>query len=155
MLIRSVDPRCADALDLLHEAVVDARALYPELFEGRTAQATNAAFAEGDLYLLAYVNDKALASGAFRALEPLTAEVRRMYVHRDHRRQGLASQVLRALTVQAQLRGYSRLVLETGHKQLPAMRLYESFGFERIPAFGAHADDPGSICYALNLAPAH
>lgn len=48
---------------------------------------------------------------------------------------------------------YHRLVLETGHKQLPAMRLYEACGFENIPAFGEYLNDPTSVCYGRTIAP--
>jgi ribosomal protein S18 acetylase RimI-like enzyme len=42
-------------------------------------------------------------------------------------------------------------VLETGNRQVPAVRLYESSGFTRIPAFGIYANDPTSVCFAKTL----
>lgn len=47
--------------------------------------------------------------------------------------------------------GFTRLVLETGCRQQPAMRLYERCGFTRIPPFGPYADDPTSVCYGKDL----
>ena len=70
-----------------------------------------------------------------------------MYVQLGYRRQGVAKAVLRYLIDQAECLGYDRLLLQTGNKQLPAMRLYESFGFARIPAFGEYVNDPTSVCY--------
>lgn len=93
-----------------------------------------------------------VACGALRPLSESTAEVRRMYVHRDYRRQGLARAVLRHLETEAARLGYSRLVLETGHKQLAAMRLYEAHGFRQIEPFGEYANDPTSVCYERFLA---
>jgi putative acetyltransferase len=137
---------------LLHEASADARALYPELFAGSTASATNGPLPQRGVYVVGYVDDRPQTCGALRPLDATVAEVRRMYVHRDHRRQGLARALLAHLEGRARALGFRQLVLETGHRQLPAMRLYESFGFERIPPFGEHADDPTSVCYGRMLA---
>ena len=149
--ICNVDPQGADALALLHEASADARALYPELFAGSSASATNEPLPERGLYVIAYVDGQPLACGALRPLGSEVAEVRRMYVHSAHRRQGLASAVLRHLECEARRLGYTRLVLQTGYKQLPAMRLYEAHGFERVPPFGEYVNDPTSVCYGRIL----
>lgn len=153
--IRDVDPQGADALALLHEASLDARALYPELFVGVERPATNEALRSGEVYVVAYAGDRPVACGALRRRGGTLAEVRRMYVDRAHRRQGLGRAVLAHLERAAIQLGYRRLVLETGHKQRAAMRLYESCGFDRIPPFGEYANDSTSVCYerALSAAP--
>lgn len=145
--IEDVDPQGADALALLHEASIDARALSPELFAGTSQPATNGPRVDRGVYVIAYVDARPLACGALRPLGATTAEVRRMYVHRDHRRQGLARAVLQRLERDAARLGYSRLVLETGFKQLAAMRLYEASGFQRIEPYGDYVNDPTSVCY--------
>ncbi len=147
LVIRDVDPQGADALSLLNEASVDARALYPELFVGATKSAINDPLSERDVYVVGYVDGCPLACGAVRQLSLTDAELRRIYVHREHRRQGLARAVLLHLVGEARRLGYIRLVLETGSKQLPAMVLYESMEFKRIPPFGEYANDPTSVCY--------
>ena len=146
-VIANVDPQGTDALALLHEASIDAQSLYPELFTGASQSATNGPLVERGAYVVAYVNDRPLGCGALRPLDESTAEVRRMYVHREHRRQGLARAVLEHLEREATRLGYIRLVLETGHKQLPAMQLYEANGFHRIAPFGEYVNDPTSVCY--------
>lgn len=146
-VIKNVDPQGADALALLHEASIDARALYPELFANDSPPATNAPLGERCVYIVAYVDGYPLACGAFRPFDEFTAEIRRMYVHRDHRRKGLARAVLGHLEREAVRLGYKRLMLETGYKQVSAMRLYESCGFQRIAPFGEYVDDPTSVCY--------
>jgi putative acetyltransferase len=97
--------------------------------------------------MVAYAGLLAVGCGALRPLDEMTAEIRRMYVRRDHRRQGVASTILRHLLSRAKHLGYERVSLETGHKQGAAMRLYESFGFVQIPPFGDYANDPTSVCY--------
>ena len=152
LVIEDVDPQGADARALLHEASIDARALYPELFAGTSQSATNGPLVERGVYVIAYVDGRPLGCGALRPLDASSAEVRRMYVHRDHRRQGVARAVLQHLEREAARLGYSRLVLETGFKQLPAMRLYEANGFRRVAPFGEYINDPTSVCYERVLA---
>jgi putative acetyltransferase len=149
--IRNVDPQGVDALALLQEASADARALYPELFAGVTASATNGPLPAGAAYVVAYVDGQAVACGAIYPLDDGVAEVKRMYVHRSRRRQGLAAAVLRHLEAEARRLRYHRLVLETGYRQEPAMRLYEAHGFERIAPYGEYVNDPTSVCFARTL----
>jgi GNAT superfamily N-acetyltransferase len=145
--IRDVDPQGADAMALLREASSEARARYPELFDASDGPATNDPLPLRGAYVVAYVDGCALACGALRPRDDATAELRRMYVLRAHRREGLASAVLAHLIGDACRLGYSRLVLETGYRQLAAMRLYEAHGFRRIPPFGEYVGDPTSVCY--------
>jgi putative acetyltransferase len=75
-----------------------------------------------------------------------------MYVLREHRRNRIGYAVLSHLAAEARRLGYERLLLETGHKQAPAMVLYEAFGFRGIAPFGQYEDDPTSVCFELRLA---
>jgi GNAT superfamily N-acetyltransferase len=146
-IIRTVDPQGPDALMLLGEAATDARLLYPELFPPGSPSPANPPWPARGVYLVAYADGRPLACGALWPLDETCAEVRRMYVHRDHRRAGLAKAILDDLVNRAARAGFTRLVLETGHRQSAAMRLYEANGFTRIPPFGKYADDPTSVCY--------
>ncbi len=151
IVIHPADPQGADALGLLHEASIDARALYPEAFAGITAAATNGPLVAGGVYLVGTVDGRPVACGALHPLGDAVAEVRRMYVHREHRRRGFARAVLSRLVDEAARLGYRRLLLETGDRQQPAMALYEASGFVRIAPFGNHVDDPTSVCYERRL----
>jgi len=153
--IIEVDPQGADALELLHEAAVEARALYPELFNSVTPWPTNEPTPDGGVYLVAYMGQEAVACGAIRPLEGTTAEVRRMFVSRSARRQGLSTAVLQELEAQAIRRGYTKLRLETGFKQKPAIALYKSQGYVRIQPFDQYAGDPTSVCFEKILPREH
>lgn len=149
-----VDPQGPDALGLLREAAVEARALYPDLLAQDAPWPTNGPTPPGGVYLVAYAGQVPVGCGALRPLEPGVAEVRRMFVTRAFRRQGVASQVLQALEARALERGVTVLRLETGNRQLPALQLYASAGFVRIEAFGPYAGDPTSVCFEKRLGPA-
>lgn len=151
MPIVEVDPQGPDALALLPEAVVEARALYPEWFPPGSPWPTNGPTPAGGSYVVAYDGDRPVACGALRPLDGQSAEVRRMFVTRDARRQGWASAVLAELERRALGLAYGVLRLETGCRQAPAMALYRSRGFIAIPPFGAYADDPTSVCFEKPL----
>lgn len=153
ILIREVDPQGAEALALLHEAALDARALYPELHDPTSPGPGNAPTPARGVYLLAWIDGVPLASGALRPLDEQTAELRRLYVLRTARRRGLARAMLAALESRARALGYLRLRLETGCRQQPAIALYEASGFVRIPPFGPYVDDPTSVCFEKGLEP--
>jgi len=95
------------------------------------------------------LGDVAVACGAIRELDRTSAEIRRMYVHRNYRRRHIGRAILLHLMAEACRLGYRRLCLETGWKQLAAMALYEELGFGRIAPFGEYTSDPNSVCYEL------
>lgn len=151
MPIVEVDPQGPDALALLREAAVEARALYPEFFPPGSPWPTNGPVPARGTYLVAYDAGRPVACGALRPLDDHAAEVRRMFVTPGARRQGWASTVLAELERRALGLGYGLLRLETGCRQVPAMALYRSRGYVRIPPFGAYADDPTSVCFEKPL----
>ena len=147
MRIVPVDPQGADATALLHEAAVEARALYPELHGPGSPWPTNPPTPPRGLYLVAYLEGRPAGSGALRPIDVATVEVRRMFVVATARQRGVGRAILRALEWAAGDLGYDVMRLETGYRQRPAMALYESYGFVRIPPFGEYAMDPTSVCY--------
>jgi putative acetyltransferase len=74
-----------------------------------------------------------------------------MYVLRQVRRTGIARAILVHLEEEASRLRYETLLLETGNRQGPAMSLYESYGFTRIPPFGPYVNDPTSVCYSKRV----
>lgn len=149
--IEVVDPQGDDALSLLREAAIEARALYPE-FQSEGAQwPGNLPTPPGGTYVVAYAVQVPVACGALRPIDAATVEVRRMYVMPAVRRTGVARKVLAALEASAAQMGYKIMRLETGNRQFPAMALYESFGFERIAPFGEYLNDSTSVCYEKHV----
>ena len=62
-----------------------------------------------------------------------------MYVRESARGQGVADAILARIEAEIRNAGLSVLRLETGVRQLAAMRLYARAGFRECPAFGAYA----------------
>ena len=109
-------------------------------------------------FFVGYVDDRPVASGAWRRRTDVvvfgtdnTAEVKRMYVSRDHRGLGLARAMLAHLERTAAGAGAEVMVLETGTAQPEAIALYVSSGYVSIPSFGHYKDSPENRCFARSL----
>ncbi|MFD3811520.1 GNAT family N-acetyltransferase [Rhodococcus sp. NPDC058639] len=83
--------------------------------------------------LLVVVEDgEPVAGGAFRRYDEDTAELKRIWTSRRHRRRGLARIVLAELETEALLRGYARIYLTTGWRQPEAVGLYLAAGYTAL-----------------------
>jgi putative acetyltransferase len=151
LAIEPVDPQHLQALALLAEAAIEARALYPELFAPDSPAPVNVPLGEREVYLLAWREGLAVGCGALRRLDATTGEIRRMFVTKQARREGVARALCARLEADAIALGYRRLVLETGVRQKPAMALYRASGFRRTPPYGNFVGDPTSVCFGKTL----
>jgi putative acetyltransferase len=150
LVIESVEPGHPDALALLAEAGVEARALYPELFAADTPAPTNLPLRPREIYLIARRNGQPVGCGALRNGGD-HGELRRMFVTAGARRLGIARRLVHALEQHARALGYRRLLLETGARQTPAIALYTACGWQRVPPFGPYVGDPTSVCFGKTL----
>lgn len=92
-----------------------------------------------------------MACGGLKPLEDGVGEVKRMYVDPEYRGRGHSRTLLKALVAHARQVGLREVWLETGTRQVPAVQLYESEGFERMPPYGYWKDHPETRCYRLVL----
>ncbi len=149
--IEAIDPQHPQALALLAEAAEEARALYPELFAPDAPAPANTPLRARELYLVARRDGQVVGCGALRQQDAFTGEVRRMFVTRRARRDGVARALLKSLEHEAQALGYRHLVLETGARQPAAIALYGGSGWRRIPAWGPYVGDAMSVCFGKTL----
>jgi putative acetyltransferase len=143
------DPQGEAALALLREAAIEARELYDVPHDPAGPWPTNVPTPPRGDYLVAMLQGEAIGMVAHRPLDALATELRRMFVRRPYRRLGIARRLLASIETRARTRGFALMRLETGPRQLAAMRLYEHCGYVRIAAFGAYVDDPTSVCYEV------
>ncbi|HLJ84728.1 MAG TPA: GNAT family N-acetyltransferase [Candidatus Eremiobacteraceae bacterium] len=85
-------------------------------------------------FFLARLDGVAVGCGGVALFEDF-AEVKRMYVRDSVRGQGIGRALLLRIESAAIEGGHDELRLETGDKQLAAIRLYERAGFQRCAAF--------------------
>jgi putative acetyltransferase len=70
------------------------------------------------------------------------AEVKRMYVRPEARGLGVARAILERIEAETRAASLTALRLETGDKQLDALRLYRRYGFTDCEPFGDYAAMP-------------
>jgi GNAT superfamily N-acetyltransferase len=144
----------ADVQRLTAAQQVELRARYDGAGEpGRPPSASDVA-----VVLLARDDDGTpIGCGALRPLGDGEAELERMYVVPAARGRGVSKLLLAGLEVEALIRGWTTLRLETGPRQPEAIALYEGAGYRSIAAFGAYADAvdaADSLFYERVLGPA-
>jgi putative acetyltransferase len=89
--------------------------------------------------LLAHRGDALAGCGAFAATaRPGVAEIKRIYVRSDFRRQGLARALTQALVAQAKECGYHTAAISTWPHNTQALALYRQLGFAPIAPFKEH-----------------
>lgn len=106
--------------------------------EQRHGLALAAMFQPHIRFFLARLNG-ALAGCGGVALFADFAEVKRMYVRESARGQGAAEAILARIEAEARAACLAVLRLETGERQVAAIRFYERAGFRRCAVFGSYA----------------
>jgi len=102
---------------------------------------------EDTFALLLMFNEQAIGCGAFRPMDNGIAEVKRMFVHSDHRGKGLSKLILKELESWIKEKQYTYIQLETGSKNIAALSLYPATGYEPIEPFGPYKSLPDSFCF--------
>ena len=98
-----------------------------------------------------YVDGTPAACGAFKEYAPGTVEIKRVYVDKPFRGQGLSKIVMGALEAWAVETGYDAAVLETGSGQPEAISLYHGCGYRDIPNYPPYIDCAESLCMKKDL----
>lgn len=98
-----------------------------------------------------YENDVPIGCGAFREKEADKTEIKRMYVHPDHRKKGIASAILKELEIWAKEVGYTYTILETGKNQPEAINLYQKLNYTIIPNYPPYEEMDNSVCMKKTL----
>lgn len=101
--------------------------------------------------IVVYIQGVPIACGCFKSFDENTIEIKRMFVHPDHRGKGISRSVLRSLEEWAREFGCSYSILETAIKQPEAIGLYKSAGYKVIDNYGPYVNMSNSICFKKRL----
>ena len=101
--------------------------------------------------VIIYDDEVPVACGGFKEHDSESVEMKRVFVKKENRRQGLSKKVINELEKLVQAKGYKYAVLETGKKQIEAINLYKSSGYEMIENYGPYVGNENSICMKKDL----
>lgn len=100
---------------------------------------------------IAYEDTKPVGCASFKKIEEGVAEVKRVFVCPEFRKQKIAERLMAELEKEARHQGFQRLVLETNRPFNSAISLYQKLGFQVIDNYGPYVGMPVSICLGKNL----
>ena len=98
-----------------------------------------------------YAEGKPVGCGCFKKFDGITIEMKRMFLLPEMRGKKLAAQMLQELETWAVEEGYCTAVLETGVRQVEAIRLYTVAGYHLTENYGQYIGMADSICYRKEL----
>lgn len=101
--------------------------------------------------ILFYDMEKPIACASFKYYEEGTAEMKRVFVRREYRGQGISKELIRTLEARAREKGYHKMILETGKPLIAATKLYLGMGYQIIDNYGQYKNMTLSICMSKEL----
>ena len=101
--------------------------------------------------VIAYDKDMPVGSASFKRYDDESAEVKRVFVKKEYRGQGISIELMKKLEARAHEKGFKYFILESGEPLVAAMSLYRKFGYKVIPNYGQYVDMEESICMKKEL----
>lgn len=89
----------------------------------------------GGRFIVGYEDGVPVACGGIRTWDAGACEVKRMFVMPAARRRGVGRRLLGAIEAAAREAGFRRVLLDTLDSHAEAVALYDSSGYERVPAY--------------------
>jgi GNAT superfamily N-acetyltransferase len=87
------------------------------------------------VWLVAYLDRRAIGCGGLQRFDPDTAEIRRLFLDQSARGRGIGHRLLAELESHARRLGYKRVRLTTGDGQAEALRMFQTADYQEIPPF--------------------
>lgn len=131
------------ALELARQFDAYVVALYPP--EYRSKVDASVLSASDTRFFVARRGGRALGCMALVRTAPDKAELKRCFVTQEARGQGVGFALLSAAEAAAREQKLRRIQLETGNRNIAALRLYRGCGFHDRGPFGGYPDDGVSV----------
>lgn len=106
---------------------------------------------KNDTVVVAYWSDVPVGCGCFKQFNEDTVEIKRMFVTKDLRGRGIATNILADLCTWAGELRFKKAVLETAARQPEAIHVYKKAGFEIIPNYPPYTNMELSMCMKKDL----
>lgn len=137
-------PFSQDAIDLMNELSDCLQSITGG--SGRNSFHPNDVCSSRSLFVIAKnKSGNAIGCGAFRPVDEITAEIKRVYA--KQKGLGIGSRILSFLEQKAISMGYRRLLVETRLINKQAVSFYEHKGYNKIPNYGNYENRPDAVCF--------
>ena len=93
----------------------------------------------------------AVGCAAMKKCDATTVEVKRMYVLPEERGIGIAQKIMQELENWAKELNYKKCILETGKRQVAAVKFYAKCKYQVIENYGQYQGMQNSICFEKQL----
>lgn len=97
--------------------------------------------------VVAYSGSAPVGCGAIKKFDHQTMEIKRMFVLKNQRGQGIATAILKMLEEWSREMKVQKCILETGINQPEAISLYKQTGYSIIPNYAQYAGVETSLCF--------
>jgi len=101
--------------------------------------------------IIAYIDNLAVGCAGLKEYSGTDAEIKRVWVEPEYRRQHIAEDMMKMLEKLAKKKQFQRTVLQTREAMREAVSLYEKLGYYRINNYPPYDKLDGAVCYAKNL----
>jgi GNAT superfamily N-acetyltransferase len=101
--------------------------------------------------VIIYKDEVAVACGAFKEQNVESIELKRIFVSKENRGQGLSKIIVNELEILGKGKGYKYALLETGIKQYEAINLYKNTGYQIIENYEPYIGNTNSVCMKKEL----
>ena len=101
--------------------------------------------------VIAYDKDVPVGCASFKKYDVENAEVKRVFVKKEYREQGISIELMKLLEERAREKGFKYFILESGEPLVAAMLLYRKIGYKVIQNYGQYVDMKESICMKKKL----
>ncbi|MEM7669523.1 MAG: GNAT family N-acetyltransferase [Pseudomonadota bacterium] len=140
--LRRDDQLGPDSLAMIAESEEEQAAIYPA--EVRYAFSPDQLRGAGVVFVTAYIGSTLVGCGGFAPCSGY-GELKRIFVTRAARGQGLSRRIVDWLEHEARALGLPLMRLETGEDSPAALRIYETMGYRLIGAFGSYRENGSSV----------
>lgn len=148
LVLRRDDTLSPDALAMIGESEAELASLYAP--EHRYAFSPEQLLRADVRFLTAYHDGHPVGCGGVAPCDGY-AELKRIFVTRAVRGQGVAGRIVAALEDIARADGHALMRLETGLASPDALALYARLGYGEIGPFGAYVDNGSSVFMEKSL----
>ena len=102
--------------------------------------------------VVVYKNNQPVGCGAIKHFDSNRVEVKRMFVGSSQRGLGIAPKMLNELELWAKELSYKKCILETGERQVEAVKLYHKSNYKRMHInYGQYKGVVNSLCFEKKI----